>query len=401
MKENLLKLIEEKSPGSQPLLLVIRGSHAYGTNVETSDTDISGVFIQPIEDILGFAYKEQINDDKNDIVIYEIKRFLQLLSSNNPTVLELLSTPEDCIIYKHPIFDEILNNRDKFITKACKNSFAGYAVQQIKKAKGQNKKQNWEKDKVTRKDVLDFVYVIKDEKSIPWKKWNEDDESPDGKLYNEKFCGVVNVPNAKDVYAVYFDYHANYCFNEKIPEHIREESKTWRKETGHSMGFGYKGLVKTDEGQNVAESNSLRLSSIPKGETPICNIIYNKDGYSEHCKDFKSYEDWLSNKNEARWVDVKSHGQKIDGKNMMHCKRLVSMAREIAEGKGINVRREDAQYLISIRKGEIDLDTLIDEVEKEIVEIDELFTNSNLPESVDKNFINELLIKIRKNIYNI
>ncbi len=401
MKQNLLNLIEEKSPESKPLLLVIRGSHAYGTNVETSDTDYAGVFIQPIEDILGFAYKEQINDDKNDIVIYEIKRFLQLLSSNNPTVLELLSTPEDCIIYKHPIFDEILNNREKFITKACKNSFAGYAVQQIKKAKGQNKKQNWEKDKVTRKDVLDFVYVIKDEKSIPWKKWNEDDESPDGKLYNEKFCGVVNVPNAKDVYAVYFDYHANYCFNEKITEHRREESKTWRKETGHSMGFGYKGLVKTNEGQNVAESNSLRLSSIPKGETPICNIIYNKDGYSEHCKDFKSYEDWLSNKNEARWVDVKYHGQKIDGKNMMHCKRLVSMAREIAEGKGINVRREDAQYLISIRKGEIDLDTLIDEVEKEIVEIDELFTNSNLPESVDKNFINELLIKIRKNIYNI
>lgn len=401
MKENLLKLINEKSPGSQPLLLVIRGSHAYGTNVETSDTDYAGVFIQPIEDILGFGYKEQINDDKNDIVIYEIERFLKLLSSNNPTVLELLNTPEDCIIYKHPIFNEILSNREKFITKACKNSFAGYAVQQIKKAKGQNKKQNWEKDKVTRKDVLDFVYVINGEKSIPWKKWNEDDESLDGKLYNEKFCGVVNVPNAKDVYAVYFDYHANYCFNEKIPEHRREESKTWRKETGHSMGFGYKGLVKTGEGQNVAESNSLRLSSIPKGETPICNIIYNKDGYSEHCKDYKSYEEWLENRNESRWVDVKSHGQKIDGKNMMHCKRLISMAKEIAEGKGINVRRKDAKYLLSIREGEIDLETLIDEVEKEIVEIDELFTNSNLPDSVDQNFINELLIKIRKNIYNI
>jgi hypothetical protein len=34
-------------------------------------------------------------------------------------------------------------------------------------------------------------------------------------------------------------------------------------------------------------------------------------------------------------------------------------------------------------------------------EIDELFANSNLPDSVDKNFVNDLLIKIRKNIYNI
>ena len=35
MKEELLRLIEEKSPGSKPLYLVIRGSHAYGTNIET------------------------------------------------------------------------------------------------------------------------------------------------------------------------------------------------------------------------------------------------------------------------------------------------------------------------------------------------------------------------------
>jgi predicted nucleotidyltransferase len=397
MKENLLKLIEEKSPGSKPILLVIRGSHAYGTNVETSDTDYAGVFIQPIEDILGFGYKEQINDDKNDIVIYEIKRFLQLLESNNPTVLELLNTPDNCIIYKHPIFNEVLNNRDKFITKICAKSFGGYGKMQIQKAKGQNKKQNWEKDKVTRKDVLDFVYVIQGEKSIPWKVWNSNDE----RQFEEKFCGVVNVPNARDVYAVYYDGLSKNMFSEDVNELDRENLKRFTKESGKPMGFGYKGLVKTGEGNNVAESNALRLSSIPKGETPICNIVYNKDGYSEHCKDYKSYEDWLANKNEARWVDVKSHGQKIDGKNMMHSKRLMSMAREIAEGKGINVRRDDAEYLISIRRGEIDLQTLIDEVEKEIIEIDELFTNSNLPESVDKNFINELLIKIRKNIYNI
>ena len=394
MKEQLLKFIEDKSPGATPLLLVIRGSHAYGTNVETSDTDYSGVFIQKIEDIIGFNYVEQINDDKNDTVIYEIQRFLQLLASNNPTVLELLNTPEDCILYKHPIFDEVLNNRDIFITKICAKSFGGYGKMQIQKAKGQNKKQNWEKDKVTRKDVLDFVYVIDGPKSIPWKKWNEEGG------YEEKFCGVVNVPNAKDVYAVYFDKSSFSCFSDSLSSKIRQRMRKYVIENNLPF-LSYKGLVKTGEGANVAESNALRLSSIPKGETPICNIIYNKDGYSEHCKDFKSYEDWLANKNEARWVDVKSHGQKIDGKNMMHSKRLMSMAREIAEGKGINVRRDDAEYLISIRRGEIDLETLIAEVEKEIVEIDELFANSNLPDSVDKNFVNDLLIKIRKNIYNI
>ena len=39
MKEELFNLIEQKSPGSIPLYLVIRGSHAYGTNLPTSDID--------------------------------------------------------------------------------------------------------------------------------------------------------------------------------------------------------------------------------------------------------------------------------------------------------------------------------------------------------------------------
>ena len=395
MKEELLKLIEEKSPGAKPLYLVIRGSHAYGTNVETSDTDYSGVFIQSMNDILGNKYTEQINDDTNDTVIYEIRRFLELLGSNNPTVLELLNTPEDCIIYKDPAFDLILNDKEKFITKICAKSFGGYAKQQISKAKGQNKKQNWEKDKVTRKEVLDFVYVIEGEKSIPWKVWNEDFK------YDEKFIGVVNVPNARDIYAVYFDEVANMCFSESVPEDVRESAKYLRKESELSMGFGYKGLVKTGEGVNSAESNQLRLSSIPKSEEPICVITYNKDGYTQHCNDYKSYQTWLDQRNESRWVDVKSHGQKIDGKNMLHCKRLMEMAKEIAKGEGIIVRRPNAKDLIAIRKGEVDLQTLIDSVEKEIIEVDKLFDNSELPDSIDIEFINNLIVKIRKQIYKL
>ena len=390
-----IHFIKEKCEGAEPLLIVIRGSQAYGTNLPTSDIDYAGVYIQSQEDIYGTRYKEQINDDKNDTVFYEIRRFLELVASNNPTILELLNTPDDCIIYKHPLFDEILKHKDSFITKVCAKSFGGYAIQQIKKAKGQDKKQNWEKEKVTRKDVLDFVYVLEGGQSIPWKVWNSE------RGYEEKFCGVVNVPNARDVYAVYFDTDANTCFGESIPDYMKENAKRWRKESGLPMGFGYKGLVKSGEGESLAESNALRLSSIPKGEHPICHVAYNKDGYTAHCKDYKSYQDWLENRNEQRWVDVQSHGQKIDGKNMMHCRRLLEMAREIGEGLGINVRRSNREYLISIRKGEIDLESLIAQAELDIVEIDEIFKNSNLPDSVDPNLVHDLLVKIRKDFYKL
>ena len=394
MLQEFLDLIESKTPGAQPLLIVIRGSQAYGTNLPTSDTDYAGVYIQDINDIIGFNYVEQISDDTNDIVFYEIKRFLELVACNNPTILELLNTPEDCILYKHPIFDDILKHRDSFITKVCAKSFAGYAVQQIKKAKGQDKKQNWEKDKVARKDVLDFVYVIEKEKSIPWKSWNS------GK-YDEKFCGVVNVPNARDVYAVYYDKIAHCCFSEEIPENMREFQKNYCLINNIPFGLFYKGIVKVGGSENAGESNQLRLSSIPKGETSICNIIYNKDGYTQHCKDYREYQEWLKKRNTQRWVDVESHGQKIDGKNMMHCRRLLEMSKEIGEGKGIIVRRDNAKELIAIRKGEVDLQSLINRAEKDITDIESIFKNSNLPDSVDMIFLDSLLTTIRKKIYGL
>ena len=392
MKQELFNLIQSKAPGSIPLYLVVRGSHAYGTNLPTSDTDYAGVFVQDMDSILGMSYVEQVNDDNNDIVIYELRRFLELLAKNNPTILELLNTPEDCVIYKDPAFDVIFENRDKFLTKVCSQSFGGYAVAQIKKSRGQDKKQNWEKDKVTRKEVLDFVYVIEGEKSIPWKDWS------DGR-FDEKFCGVVNVPNARDTYALFYDMDAHMAFSELIPEKTREVFKNTRKESGLPMGLGFKGLIKVDEGLNAAESNSLRLSSIPKGLKPICNIIYNKDGYTQHCKDYKSYQTWLEERNEQRWVDVQSHGQKIDGKNLLHLVRLLKMSREIAEGKGLIVRRPDNIELLKIRKGEVDLQSIIEWGNKEILEINNLYEKSNLPDSVDMNFIENLLIDIRKTIY--
>lgn len=363
MVEKLKQMIENKCPGAKPLFLAIRGSQAYGTNIETSDIDLAGVFIQSKDDILGNKYIEQINDSKNDIVIYEIKRYLELLSSNNPNILELLNTPKECILFKDPLFDKILKHREKFITKICANSFGGYAIQQIKKAKGQNKKQNWEKDKVTRKDVLDFLYVLKDGKSIPWKHFSRKNN------LDQSLCGLVKINNAKGNYVLYYG-------NEQ-----------------------YKGLVKIVDGE--VTSNELKLSSIPKEDEVYCYISFNLEGYQSHCKDYRSYQKWLNERNEARWVDVKNHNQKIDGKNMMHCKRLIEMCIEIGEGKGINVKRGNAKELIDIRKGKVNLEKLIEESEKSIKKMDEVFEKSSLPKSVDMDFVHNLLVQIRKESYKI
>jgi hypothetical protein len=351
------------------LFETVSGSRAYGTNLPTSDTDIRGVFIMPEEQVLGKGYIEQVNDKKNDIIYYEVGRFLDLLNTNNPNILELLNAPSDCIQYKHPLFDLILEHKDKFITKQCRNSFGGYAVQQIKKARGLKKK-IVNPMEVKRKNPIDFCYVIEGHKSQPLIDWIND------RQIDEEFCGVVNIPNARDMYALFFD-------------DVGQLSKV------NNLGMetlGYKGIASQD-------SNQLKLSSIPKDEIPLCVFSYNKDGYTSHCKDYKEYWEWVENRNEDRYNDNTKHGKGYDGKNLMHCHRLLDMSLEILEGKGINVRRPNREELLSIRRGEKDYDELVNEAERKMELMDELFKKSKLPSTVKSNLSHKILLDIRKKFY--
>ena len=98
MKLNF-KDIEEKG-----LLLYkyIRGSHVYGTNTETSDIDEGGIYICPNDQLLdlGFDYQNEVCDEKHDTCWWEIGKFMKLLLSSNPTVLEALFVPDDKVLYE-------------------------------------------------------------------------------------------------------------------------------------------------------------------------------------------------------------------------------------------------------------------------------------------------------------
>ncbi len=333
----------------------IVGSQAYGTNIASSDIDYKGVYAQSTEELVGFGYKEQIEVSKDECY-YEVRRFLQLLESANPTMLELLYMPADCVIEKHPAFDLILENRALFLTKKCLNSFAGYAYAQIKKAKGLDKKMNWEQSKVQRKTPLDFCYIYQNGKTISISTYLQE-----YKLEETK-CGLVALEHFKNCFAFYYD------------------------PTGQ---LNYRGIISEN-------SNTVILSSVPKKENAIAILNFNAEGYSTHCKDYLQYKDWLNNRNTARYVDIQNHQQQIDGKNLMHCRRLLDMAKEIATQNTIIVRRENAHDLLKIRKGEIDLAQFLVKAEAEIEELATLFENSTLSDSVDHSFVNELLLTLRK-----
>lgn len=374
----------------------VRGSHAYGLNTETSDEDVGGVFICPHDMLLGLRsqYIEQVADEKNDTVFYEFGRWIELLLKSNPTALESLYIPERCVIGDiHPAVQNIIDNRDKFLSKECFNTLTGYAVSQIGKAKGLNKKIV---NPVTeRKDVLDFCYTFKGQGSQPIKEFLAE------RHLDQRYCGLVNINNMKDVYGVYYDYAAYLNF-ENLPFSIRREilfsginQDKIISRLNKKAFYGYVGIANPDD---YSKSNTVRLSSIPKEEEPICFMTFNKDAYVAHCKMYKEYKDWEAHRNPVRYENNLGHN--YDSKNMCHCMRLVRIGKELAMGQGFNIERTyDREYLLDIKNHKFSYEDIMSQAIKEKELMDEAIKTCTLPDKIDLETINELLIESRKKIY--
>jgi hypothetical protein len=77
------------------------------------------------------------------------------------------------------------------------------------------------------------------------------------------------------------------------------------------------------------------------------------------------------------------------------------MAIEIAEQKQVIVKRPDAAELLTIRNGDAEYDDLLAEAEEKIKMLDEVYAKSDLPNTVDKVFVNNMLIIFRRLFYDI
>lgn len=347
--------IEYLKKNNLVILECISGSKAYGLDTPESDTDVKGVFIYPKNLYYGLDYVPQVSNDTNDEVYYELGRFMELLSVNNPNILELLNTPQDKILLKHSVFNRI--NKKMFLSKLCKNTFGKYAISQIKKARGLKKKivNPMPKEK---KSVLDYCFINFKNGSVSLKEYLQKNN------LKQENCGLVNIPNMNNVYGLYYNE------NEK-----------------------YKGVIQSEN------SNDISLSSIEKGEKQITLMYFNKDGYSFYCKEYKEYWDWIEKRNEVRYESTKAHGKKYDAKNMMHTFRLLEMAIEIGESSEINVLRPNRDFLLRIKKGEFEYEELLTQASKKQELLEEVFINSNLPEKPDLNLINRLTFEIRNELY--
>lgn len=117
------------------IVRMIGGSHLYGSNVETSDLDLKGVYIPEGQDILLQQVRDAVvsHSPGEDCEIFSVQKFLNMVMQGQVVALDMLFTPER--LYTQPPEPEwrcIQINQERFLSRGIQ-AFVGYCRQQARR----------------------------------------------------------------------------------------------------------------------------------------------------------------------------------------------------------------------------------------------------------------------------
>lgn len=346
-QERLEKLAEENC-----ILRVVAGSHAYGTSLPTSDWDERGIFVDNMSRIiLPFDKIEQVQLTRDDIVLYELSKYMPLLLAQNPNVIELIWTDPTDILQKNELGDLLLDNRHEFLSKQVKDSYVGYAQSQLKRIKGHNK---WINNPQPEKEP-----EPKDFTSVVWNYTNHKD-------FNKKvpFDGFVAVDIGDSHYSLW------------SIDKLKIDKKPWIDKRGNPNPIPKQDFEKYN----------------PNNLPPDMIVKLNKTLFESHHTNWKMYWNWKTNRNEKRSELEEKFG--YDVKHAMHLIRLLRSGLDILENGVVPVKRPDREYLMDIRSGKYTYEQIVEESERLTKKVEEVSKKSKLPETPNYDLAKEIMIEI-------
>lgn len=331
------------------------GSMAYGTNGPDSDVDVKGVFIAPREYHLGFANRiEQVDSGwDSDCTLFDLKRLFVLTVDCNPNMIELLYTDEadwlfvagdNCPMgcsHRAPWL-EVIGIRDKILNQNAKHRFCGYAMSQIKRIETHRR---WLLHPPTHQPTRS-EYGLPDYNQIP-KEQRETYEAMMQKVIESWQVDLA-------------------CLDEPT-----------RIDLMNRMTESLADMKLAADDQWVAAGNKIGL------DEHAMKYLQAERAYRAALSEWQKYQVWLKERNPARAALEAKFG--YDTKHGMHLVRLMRMAREILEGKGVIVRRPDAEELKAIRfHGAWSYDQLVEWAKRQDQELTELMKTSPLRKQPDR-----------------
>lgn len=408
-------------PEEEMIVWGLAGSRLYNLHREAtadspgSDYDYRGIKRDRMEDIMDITgdKNQEIRDPNNDALIYSLKKFLRLAAGCNPSVMELLWLPEDAIIYKSPIYDLLVANRDLFITKRAKDTYMGYARGQIERAKGLGKKGNsikkyvdplglrvaktfmefkdeqfegflrtYDFDWLQRTYGSNFIKYVEKVDIEPLKTYNA--EALDALLYMEppKFGSFVKRIGTTELGMPFrpipFTGNPNK-FDISRVEGCVNVYRAYRNGTG---------FLADDCKQVVCHS----ITEDREIDDFAFLLQIDIEGYSKAKAEYDSFWEWMVNRNESRYTQDWQSETLTDCKNLMHTMRLIFSAYSIAQYGHPIIRFTNGlrERLMAIRNGEIPYDDIREDAKTQMRDIEALFNKSKLPDHCDVKKVNAL-----------
>lgn len=354
----------QKEMLSRTILLVRSGSHAYGMNTPESDEDFRGIFIGSREVYHGFYTNEETLTLSNpDLQSHELRKFFKLASDCNPNILETLYIDGKHLVFVNEIGKILRAHRELFVTQRAFARYSGYAISQIKRLQRHKRWIDNAPTKPSRSDynLPEFSLIPPNQRDVVW----------------------AVIRKKVDGWQVGMD---DWEMSERIS--TLNEITNFLSEMALSLGYDPSDKRQLDNMKEMAAMHSIGLSD------DFIDLLEKERRYKSALEEWNHYRKWLEDRNEERAKMEKEFG--YDGKFAAHAVRLLRMGIEIMLTGKVNVKRDDAEELLSIRRGEWKYDELMQYVftmEQELVKIRDS-GNSVIPKRPNMKKLEKLCVEL-------
>lgn len=363
------------------ILLTLAGSHSYGMNTPTSDVDVRGICVTPFDLRLSLysnfeqyegvwpkkleASLDSFNTERyykacnwehpEDVVIYDVAKSIKLIGECNPNMLELLFCEKEDYLYTSEVGERLINERNNFLSLKAKHTYTGYAKAQLGKIE---RHRAYLLGEIPKNPTRTEYGLPEHESLIPQAERNLIDEEIKNKIRSWSSDNIELAPAERIT----------------LQENLRSFMAAALQVSEEKL----------DSSLEDAAAKSLGF------DQDVRQILKRERAFRNALKQYKSYQKWSTERNKKRKILEEKHG--FDTKHASHLIRLARTGVEVLEKGCLFVKRDDAEELLSIRRGEIPFEKIKEDASNLFEKMNELYLSNplGLPHFADKDYLDKL-----------